>query len=339
MRLGSHIQETLLVLLVLSGCASAAPEPEPARAAHRRAPRGPIPAPVLQANVLAGVPADYDDPCMLAMAFEPVDDDRAGVRIGDALVGLSARSQRTARELFCTTTLAQARLLRLSRLGRLDLTAELSRPEPEARVVALLEVRRRRDRALLAAVRPLIRDPQVNVASAAIRVIVGMADAESIQALQMLAIDPEALQLHGLACRALWDMGVQDACGGRPRDDAVGDLLGMAGGTAQDPCTAAKQDLRSDDPAKVEGALRWFLSHLFVGMTAELDPIRVACTNCEPGPTCTLPGRRLRRIARGGPSLASALASAVLLLRDAAPRSAPPSGPAAPPSSPAATVP
>jgi hypothetical protein len=340
MRSGSLLPSTPVLVLLglvlpLSGCASAAPDPEPARQASRRAPRGPIPAPVLQANVLAGVPADYDDPCMLAMVFEPVDDDRAGVRIGDALLGLSARSQRTARDLFCTTTLAQARLLRLARLGRLDLSVELARPEPEARVVALLEVRRRRDRALLPAARPLIRDPQVGVASAAIRVIVGMADVESIQALQMLAIDPEALQLHGLACRALWDMGVQDACGGRPRDDTVGDLLGSAGGTAQDPCTASKQDLSSDDPAKVEGALRWFLSHLFVRMTAELDPIRVSCTNCEPGPVCPLPGRRLRRIARGGPSLASALASAVLLLRDGA--AAPASAPA--PGTPAAAAP
>lgn len=324
---GSFRSALLLLAFLALGCASAAPEPEAAR--RPRTPRGPIPAPVLQANVLAGVPDDFADPCILAMVFAPVDDERAGTRIGEALLQLSARSQRSARELVCTTTLAQARLLRLARLGRLDLPAELSRPEPEARVVALLEVRRRRDRALLAQVRPLIRDPQVGVASAAIRVIVGMADTESIQPLQMLAIDPEAIQLHGLACRALWDMGVADACGGRPRDDTVGDVLGMAGGTAQDPCATAKQDLRSDDPAKVEGALRWFLSDLFVGMTAELDPIRVACTNCTPGPACRLPTKRLKRIARGGRSLASALASAVLLLRDRA--AAPAPAPAAPP--------
>lgn len=305
----------VLSLLVAAACGSTVPEPEPRR--RPRAPRGPIPAAVLQANVLAGLPPTFDDPCILAMALEPVDDDRAGLRIGEALLALSARSQRTAREQVCTATLAQARLLRLTRLGRLDLPAELARPEPDARVVALLEVRRRHDRSLLPQVRPLIRDPQMPVASAAIRVVVSMADSESIQALQMLAIDPEALQLHGLACRALWDMGVADACGGRPRDEAVGDLLGSSG--QSDPCAGAKQDLRSADPAKVEGALRYFLSHLFVGMTADLDPIRVACANCAPGPECRLPGRRLKRIARSGPSLASALASAVLLLRDQAP--------------------
>lgn len=321
----------LSITLLSAACASAAPEPG---TTHRpRTPRGPIPPAVLQANVLAGLPATYDDPCILAMALEPVDDDRAGERIGQSLLAMTARSQRTAREVVCTQSLAQARLLRLSRLGRLDLAAELGRPEPDARVVALLEVRRRRDRSQLAAVRSLIRDPQVEVSSAAIRVIVGMADSESIQPLQMLAIDPERTQLHGLACRALWDMGVADACGGRPPDDSVGGLLQGSGGN--DPCEGAKTDLRSTDPAKVEGALRFFLSHLFVRMTAELDPIRVSCTNCEPGPECRLPGRGLKRIARTGPSVAAALASAVLLLREQAPAAPPPP----PASAPAASAP
>jgi hypothetical protein len=276
--------------------------------------------------VLAGLPASFDDPCILAMALEPVDDDRAGQRIDAALLALTARSQRSAREVVCTQTLAQARLLRLSRLGRLNLAAELVRPEPDARVVALLEAHRRRDRALLPQVRQLVRDPQQPVAAAAIRMIVAMADTESIEALRMLAIDPDTIQLHGLACRALWDMGVAEACGGRPRQDAVGDLLGGGGG---DPCAQAQQDLRGSDRAKVEGALRTFLAGLFVGMTRELDPIWIECSNCQPAPACPLPTRRLRRIARSGPSMASALASAVLLLRNAA-RAAPPAAPAGP---------
>ena len=249
----------------------------------------------------------------MAMGLETVDDPRAGQRLDQMLLELSARSQRTAREAVCTLTVAQARLLRLARLGQLDLAAELARPEPDARVVALLDVRRRRDRSVLPTVRTLVRDPQLPVASAALRVIVTMADSDSIPALQMLAIDPDSIELHGLACRALWDMGVPDACGGRPREDAVGGML--QGSTSADPCAVAKSDMRSPDSAKVDAALEFFLSSSFVSMTHDLDPVWIACTNCAPAEACRPSGRRLRRIARGESPLSAALASAVLLLR------------------------
>ncbi|MBI5159891.1 MAG: HEAT repeat domain-containing protein, partial [Micrococcales bacterium] len=303
------VRAALLVLLAACGSGT----PEPSRAGRVRTPRGPIPPAVLQANVLGGLPPTFTDPCLLAMALEPVDDDRAGQRLDQTLLELTARSQRTARESVCALTLAQARLLRLARLGRLDLRAELARPEPDARVVALLEVRRRRDAALLPAVRELIRDPQVPVASAAVRAIVAMSDRQSMEALRMLAIDPTALQLHGLACRALWDMGDTGACGGRPRQDEPSALLGSSGG--EDPCSEARQRLRSHDAAEVQRALGFFLSSQFVGMTHEIDPVWISCTNCEPGPACRPSRKRLRRIAKSGPSLASAFASAVLLLR------------------------
>lgn len=247
-----------------------------------------------------------------------VDDDRAGGRMDQALLSLAARSDRSARELVCTGTLATARLLRLERLGRLELAADLGRPEPEVRQIAVMQVIRKRDRSALPQVRDLIRDSQLPVASAAMRALVALGDRDSIRTLELLSIDPDQARLHGMACHALWDLGVTDACGGRPRQEEAGGLLGtLSGGqAAEDPCASARRDLKSDEPAKVEAALIHLLVDRFVALSTPLDPVRSACVNCAEPEVCRLPVKTTRRIARRAPSWTSALASAVLLLKD-----------------------
>jgi HEAT repeat protein len=307
------IRRTLPLVLLLGACAGSPPPPP----RPHRTPRGPIPPAVLQASVLSGTPAEYQDPCILGMLLAGVDDARAGQRVDRVLLGLVARSDRSAREIVCTRTLAEARLLRLERLGHLDLHAELGRPEPEVRTVALLQIVRRHDTAMLPQVRDLIRDPQSDVATAAMRVLVSLHDASSVPMLQMLSLDPDQTQLHGAACRALWDMNVTDACGGRPAEDAAGTLgLSGSGVAADDPCAVARRDLKSTDPAAVERALVQLLTERFLVLSAALDPVRVSCVNCAAPEPCRVPTRTTRRIAREGSPWARALASAVLLLKD-----------------------
>ena len=221
----------------------------------------------LQPLVAAALPELHHDPCTAAMLWAL----RPEASAGSALDGLldSERNQP------CEETIAAARVLRLGRLGSLDLTGELAQTSSIARAVAI--------RYAVAA-----RLPGAEAAIAA-------------------AVQREVGAVGDVASRAHAVLGKKAV----PVEQAPGLLLSEAKPAGRDRCAEAQADLRTAD--RTAAALTALLTDHFRRLAITLDRIGAASAygqRCRlPADTVDA------LLGGASPALVRGLAAAILLYR------------------------
>lgn len=228
----------------------------------------------LQMLVHTGLRHLASGPCRSAMMLGVLDDEDTGRQL-DALHEQAARGNVMAA---CAEVIAVARIVRMGRLGELDLPSELANPSPIARAVAL---RYALGTQTPAETRQLVElglaDTEVDVRIVAYRVAAALGDPQLVEALS--AREPGSDTEKFWRCTALCRLNAEASCG-EPAE--IRTVVPTADEDPPDRCARAGAEVAG---AKRSDALFFYLGTAFRERVEPLDRLEASA---RVGDTCRL---------------------------------------------------
>lgn len=229
----------------------------------------------LQALVHNGLKFMTPGPCKRAMMLGVLDDAASGETLDELLT----KAANPNADATCTEVVAAARIVRLGRLGELDLAAELEHPSAVVRAVAIRYALGTQTPELASAlVKAALQDDEADVRIVAYRAAAALADESMVAALEAgtPADDVETFW----RCTALSRVHPTTAC---PEPSAARGVLEPGDAEPVDRCAVATNDLSGEHR---RDALWFFTSIAFADRVRPLDRIEAIRRNAAP---CFLP--------------------------------------------------
>lgn len=225
----------------------------------------------LQRLVRSGLNQMSLGPCDAALLLGVLDDDLAGERLDDLL----ARSVGTNAQTACSELIAAARIVRMGRLGSLDLEAELRGPSPVARAIALrYSLGTQAPAQTRALIEIAVADPDRDVRIVAYRTAGALGDPELAATLASAAPVDETEGFW--RCAALSRLQPQPTC---PEPAQTRVALAPGEALPEDRCELARADITSE---RRRDALWFYLRSAFRQRVEPLDRIAANHLELEP---------------------------------------------------------